>query len=168
MHSLQVWPWRVERTQRWTVWSFSSDSSRSHGEDGMVRTLHCLRRAVTGPGHGSTGDELTIHWASKAGWSFISWDGARFSPEKWTEDAKAWWKEVAEVRPQANEFELCHIGSREDVSVKLYNAATFLVVQWLRICLSGRGHRFNPWSGKVLQAEGQVNPGATTPEAHAP
>ena len=118
------------------------------------------------------GMNWSSNWVSKACWSFISWDGARFSPETWTECAKAWWKEVAEVGPQANEFELYHIGYREDVSIKLYNAATFLAVQWLSdssacpvvkwfFCLSGQGTQVQP-----LVWEGSAGWGATKPMCH--
>ena len=34
---------------------------------------------------------------------------------------------------------------------------TSLVVQWLRIICQFRGHRFNPWSGKIPQAEAQLS-----------
>ena len=33
-----------------------------------------------------------------------------------------------------------------------------LVAQWLRICLLMRGHRFEPWSGKIPQATEQLGP----------
>ena len=42
-----------------------------------------------------------------------------------------------------------------------------LVVQQLRICFPMQGHQFDPWSGKIPYAKGQLNPGAAT-EAHVP
>lgn len=44
---------------------------------------------------------------------------------------------------------------------------TSQVGQWLRICLLIQGHRFEPWSGEILHAMGQLNPWATTTEACA-
>ena len=41
---------------------------------------------------------------------------------------------------------------------------TSLVVQCIRICLSMRGHRFDPWSRKIPHAMEQLNPHATTTE----
>ena len=38
---------------------------------------------------------------------------------------------------------------------------TYLVVQWLSACQC-RGHRFEPWSGKIPHAVKQVSPRATT------
>ena len=35
------------------------------------------------------------------------------------------------------------------------NVGTSLVVQWLRIHLPMQGHRFEPWSGKILHAAEQ-------------
>ena len=35
---------------------------------------------------------------------------------------------------------------------------TSLVVQWLRIHLLMQGHGFDPWSGKITHAEGQLKP----------
>ena len=47
---------------------------------------------------------------------------------------------------------------------------TSLVVQWLRIIYQFRGHRFNPWPGKIPQAEEQLSLHTTTetgsPRAH--
>ena len=31
------------------------------------------------------------------------------------------------------------------------------MVHWLRICLPGRGHRFDPWSVKIPHALGQLS-----------
>ena len=57
---------------------------------------------------------------------------------------------------------------------------TSLVVQWLRIRLALKGYGLNPWSGKILQAVGQLSlcstttkpvlqsPGATAAEARGP
>ena len=44
-----------------------------------------------------------------------------------------------------------------------------LVVQWLRICLPMQGHRFDPCSGKIPQASGQLGLCAATaePERHS-
>ena len=39
---------------------------------------------------------------------------------------------------------------------------TSWVVQWLRIWLQSRGHRFDPWSQKIPHAEGQLKPCTTT------
>ena len=47
------------------------------------------------------------------------------------------------------------------VGLKCFCGAS-LVVQQLRICLPMQGHRFDPWSGKISYAKGQLNPGATT------
>ena len=52
------------------------------------------------------------------------------------------------------------------VGLKCFRGAS-LVVQQLRICLPMQGHRFDPWSGKISYAKGQLNPGAST-GAHAP
>ena len=41
--------------------------------------------------------------------------------------------------------------------------ASFLV-QWLRICLPMQGHQFNPWSGKIPHATGQLSSCPTTTE----
>ena len=41
---------------------------------------------------------------------------------------------------------------------------TFLVVQWLRICLPMQGHEFNPWSGKIPYVRRQLSPCTTTTE----
>ena len=41
---------------------------------------------------------------------------------------------------------------------------TSLVVQWLRIACQRRGHRFDPWVGKIPRAAGQQSPWASTPE----
>ena len=41
---------------------------------------------------------------------------------------------------------------------------TFLVVQWLRICLPMQGHEFSPWSGKIPYVSGQLSPRTTTTE----
>ena len=41
---------------------------------------------------------------------------------------------------------------------------TSLVVQCIRICLSMRGHRFDPWSRKIPHAMEQLSPCTTTPE----
>ena len=42
---------------------------------------------------------------------------------------------------------------------------TSLVALWLRICLPiGRGHRFDPWSGKIPHAAKQLSLCATTTE----
>ena len=38
------------------------------------------------------------------------------------------------------------------------------LVQWLRY----KGHWFDPWSAKIPRAKGQLNPSATTTEAHVP
>ena len=38
------------------------------------------------------------------------------------------------------------------------------MIQWLRITLQCRGHRFNPWSGKIPHAKGQLSLWAATPE----
>ena len=49
--------------------------------------------------------------------------------------------------------------------ISQYNTfRTFLVVQWLRIHLPMQGHRFDPWSGKIPHAVGQLKP-VPTPEA---
>ena len=48
-------------------------------------------------------------------------------------------------------------------STKL-NVRTSLVAQWLIFTCQCRGHRFNPWYGKILHAVGQLNPCATTTE----
>ena len=39
-----------------------------------------------------------------------------------------------------------------------------LVVQWLRIHTAMQRHRFDPWSGKIPHAAGQLSPCATTTE----
>ena len=39
-----------------------------------------------------------------------------------------------------------------------------LVAQWLRIACQGRGHGFEPWSGKIPHAVEQLTPCATTTE----
>ena len=41
---------------------------------------------------------------------------------------------------------------------------TSLVVQWLRIYLPTQGTRFNPWSGKISPASGQLSSGTTITE----
>jgi len=48
-------------------------------------------------------------------------------------------------------------------STKL-NVRTSLVAQWLIFTCQCRGHRFNPWYGKIPHAVGQLNPCATTTE----
>jgi len=40
-----------------------------------------------------------------------------------------------------------------------------LGVQWLRILLPLGGHRFDPWSGKLLHAAEQLSPCVTTEPA---
>ena len=51
------------------------------------------------------------------------------------------------------------------VDIKLIGG-TSLVAQWLRIHLpmQGRGHGFEPWSGKIPHAVEQLSPCATTTE----
>ena len=46
--------------------------------------------------------------------------------------------------------------------------ATSRVVPWLGICLQCRGLGFDPWSKRIPHDEGQLSPGATTPEACEP
>ena len=41
---------------------------------------------------------------------------------------------------------------------------TSLVVQWLRSCLPRQGTGFNPWSGKIPHAAGQLSTYGRTPE----
>ena len=36
------------------------------------------------------------------------------------------------------------------------NLRTFLVAQWIRICLPMQGTGFNPWSGKIPHAMEQL------------
>ena len=36
------------------------------------------------------------------------------------------------------------------------------MAQWIRICLSVQGHRFNPWSGRIPLTEEQLSLCATT------
>ena len=43
-----------------------------------------------------------------------------------------------------------------------------LVVQWLRVHLQHRGHRFNPCSRKIPRAREKLDPRATATEAHRP
>jgi len=50
---------------------------------------------------------------------------------------------------------------------RLYTG-TSLVVQWIRICCPCRGNRFEPLSGKIPHATGQLSLCATTTEAHVP
>ena len=45
-----------------------------------------------------------------------------------------------------------------------YGSGTSLVVQWLRIRLPCRGHRFEPWSEKIPHAVEQLSPCTTTTE----
>ena len=43
-------------------------------------------------------------------------------------------------------------------------AWTSLIVQWLRICLPTLGRGFNPLSGKIPRAAGQLSPCAAATE----
>ena len=54
--------------------------------------------------------------------------------------------------------------------LKKSSSTTFLVVQWIRICLPSRGHRFNLWSGKIPHATEQLSPcpTPTDPTLHVP
>ena len=47
----------------------------------------------------------------------------------------------------------------------LKNSETSLMVQWLRIHLPCRGHRFDPWSGKIPRVSGQLSPCTAATEA---
>ena len=47
----------------------------------------------------------------------------------------------------------------------MLNLGISLMVQYLGFCLPMRGHWFDPWSGKIPHATGQLNPCYTTPEA---
>ena len=49
-------------------------------------------------------------------------------------------------------------------ALKISTNWTSLVVQWLRIRLPCRGHRFGPWSGKIARAEEQLSLCATATE----
>ena len=44
------------------------------------------------------------------------------------------------------------------------HTGTSLVAQWLRIACQGRGHGFEPWSGKIPHAAEQLSPCAITTE----
>ena len=50
-----------------------------------------------------------------------------------------------------------HLGSPDRLGASL-------VVQWLRIHTAMQRHRFDPWSGKIPHAAGQLSPCATTTE----
>ena len=45
---------------------------------------------------------------------------------------------------------------------------TSLGIQWIRTCLSKKGHRFDCWSRKISHAREQLSPWATATEACAP
>ena len=46
-----------------------------------------------------------------------------------------------------------------------WNNRIFLVAQWIRICLPNcRGHRFDPWSGKIPYAAEERSPCSTNTE----
>ena len=52
----------------------------------------------------------------------------------------------------------------EYVENKIFSWQSSLVVQWLRICLPMQGREFDPWSGKIPHASGQLNLCAATTE----
>lgn len=53
-------------------------------------------------------------------------------------------------------LELLYHRSQNDIR------GTYLVVQWLRVCLPKQGHRFDPWCGRIPGATGQLSPLPTT------
>ena len=70
-----------------------------------------------------------------------------------------WWKEWSGKVSGGS-------GWGADAKVKSSQKSTFgtsLVVQWLRICLSCKGHGFDPRSGKIPYAAGWLSPDTTTP-----
>ena len=52
----------------------------------------------------------------------------------------------------------------QNISFKIREPWTSLVVQWIRICLLVQGHRFDPWSRKITHVAAQMSPCATTSE----
>ena len=57
-----------------------------------------------------------------------------------------------------------HVHNSINENIRNKQGGTSLVVQWLRICLPMQGTRFDPWSGKIPPALGQLSMCATTPE----
>ena len=55
-------------------------------------------------------------------------------------------------------------GQRVQVRKKKWKSQASLVVQWLRVLLTRRGHRFNPCSKRISLDLGQLSPRTTTPE----
>ena len=92
----------------------------------------------------------------------------------WGPRRRAWGKESRRLRglcrPRGTQVPAYpHRGRTQGVKAKWRHSgsAASLLLQWLRIHLTVKGHGFDPWSGKIPHAAQLLSPGATTPEMRA-